>query len=349
MKIAGFLLVCVLWSCRVWSDIFPEGLTDFGDLADQASAVSMLYDQNYTSLEELAKGEGGQHAASFIVVFDNRKWFVKTIRKNKSMETGPDSMTSYIRSLLLKVTEILLLKVTDWGSSLSNENMNLAYEWELVKRKADFDYLSEFKTGLVLPERAAFFSTAGEEFYIVSYPMVSGKSMKAVIESGNYASESEAKKTWLKLAYRYAHATAALNFGPYTDGDEATDFYRLSEKPSYVHLDDRNSTNQLYDKDNDWVYFIDLASEEGKARKNDSVLSSQRQMIRTLLKILKQPACMNKECFDALKDAIVDGYTSALPRFDSKSVSEKIEMMFRVSVDLKCEEYYPPEYCQFSK
>ena len=128
------------------------------------------------------------------------------------------------------------------------------YEWELKTQLADKNPLAAVGGEITFADRGAFYTNSMEQCYVARYPLVPGKTIRALAD--HYMSTKDFKDFDILTAavYRYAQVSAYLHFDPEDPPKEGED---ILERPVRFFLDDRNSRNEIYDYATDTVYLID--------------------------------------------------------------------------------------------
>ena len=107
---------------------------------------------------------------------------------------------------------------------------------------------------IIFADRAAFFTNKTQQYYVVRYPLVPGKTIRALARRYMSTKNSVDFAILRAAVYRHAQVSAHLHFDPDDPPKEGED---ILERPVRFYLEDRNSTNEIYDRATDTVFLID--------------------------------------------------------------------------------------------
>ena len=128
------------------------------------------------------------------------------------------------------------------------------YEWELKAQLADNNPLAEVGGEITFADRAAFFTNKMQQYYVVRYPLVPGRTIRALADQYMLTKDPMDFAILTAAVHRYGQVTAHLHFDPNDPPKEGED---ILERPVRFYLEDRNSTNEIYDPATDTLYLID--------------------------------------------------------------------------------------------
>ena len=187
--------------------------------------------------------------------------------------------------------------------------LHYEYEWELKAQVADINPLAEVGGEITFADRAAFFTNKMQQYYVVRYPLVPGKTIRALADQYMVTRSSMDFEILAAAVRRYAQVSAYLHFDP---NDPPKEGENILARPARFYLEDRNSTNEIYDYTTDTVYLIDYPPLHPH---HNTSIPVKNYMAKSYLAAL---GGMDNDdgSLELLYLEFVHGYASALPQYD---------------------------------
>ena len=187
--------------------------------------------------------------------------------------------------------------------------LHYEYEWALKAQLADNNPLAEVGGEITFADRAAFFTNKMQQYYVVRYPLAPGKTIRALADQYMVTRSSTDFEILAAAVRRYAQVSAYLHFDPNDPPKEGED---ILERPVRFYLEDRNSTNEIYDYTTDTVYLIDYPPLHPHHNMSIPVKNYLAESYLAALGGMDN----DDGCLELLYLEFVYGYASALPQYD---------------------------------
>lgn len=277
------LLIFVLIISNVKAKLigFPDDTIQLGYQPNKSIAVWHLFDGKAKDIRELSfdRKTSAQHDTIFSVKFAGKDWFVKIVYVDLEDE----------------------------------EPLHFEYEWELKAQKEKYAALKKVNGKIVFADRAAFFTTGGDLYYVASYPFVPGKTIDSVVEQYIEAEQSTDSAVFYKALYRYAQVSALLHYNPDDIPSPGED---ILERPVQIYLEDRNGFNELYDAAQDTIYLIDYPLDHENYQLDIPVKNYLHEFIQLFDEFVGEEVCgVGNTCLPIIINTFIKGYADALPKY----------------------------------
>ncbi|MDP0588491.1 MAG: hypothetical protein QS748_04595 [Candidatus Endonucleobacter bathymodioli] len=256
-------------------------------------------------------------------LFNNQNYEVLAMEKTSFQAQSTYAVMASKKKYFVKITreDCYACNATSFG-----------YEWQLKYDKKKNDIINKANAALILPYQSGTFILQNKKHLIVSYQWAPGKTLKDIYIdhfSGNKDSET------LKIAmHRYGQVIAIAALDP---NDPSDDIIELSNRKPQISLDDRHAGNIKYFERNDKVYLLDLAMIHIDID-SDTV---EKSIIATAAHLCALPGDFlnanihhintqeyikiwrhGREYVSTPVSYFINGYISALPKYDSNVVQE---------------------------
>ena len=259
----------------------PPGFPDVQHLGHHSHHQAVLNLFNYEAEDvralKFSLESAGQHEAIFSARYAGQYWFVKIMRMTS--ENPP--------------------------------SLHFEYEWELKAALAGDNPLVFQGGEIVFADRAAFFSNEEGDYYIASYPFLSGKTIGHLAEQYRSTRSSEDYLSFIQAIYRYSQVSAHLHFDP---NDPPKDYEDILERPVRIYLEDRHGFNEIYDIESDKVFLIDYAPRHVNYGASIPVKTALLDAFYAALRGFDR----NDPMTQVIIDFFVSSYPLALPRYDDE-------------------------------
>ena len=191
------------------------------------------------------------------------------------------------------------------------------FEWELKAMLANKNPLAEVGGEIVFPDRAAFFTNKMQQYYIASYPLVMGKTMRYYAQNYILSGKPSDLGILANAVYRYAQVSARLHFDPNDPPKRGED---ILERPVQFFLEDRNSANEIYDPTTNKIYLIDYPLLHKHHNKSIPV----KNYLLSAIAVAVEGIVNDGSNLEFLINTFVLGYLSALPKYDSTYLQDML-------------------------
>ncbi len=256
-------------------------------------AVKKLFRSTPIKIKKIEEG-GGQQAATYRVNHQGKKWFVKIVHEDCE----------------------------------SCDSTHFETEWPSKKQKKDQQRLKVFGIEFVYPNKGALFNFKGKLHYIASYPLIEGQTLSFYFDKYLDTDASvyrQINHPLYKALSRYGTASAHLHFEP---GAPSTSVATLLSRPAVHYLPDRNWSNELYDQNNNKIWFIDFADDTETFGKQVNVKSSLEDLFNSFYFIEGDKPFSSNDYIILIHylDIFTDGYTAALPAYDQNVLRKMLQL-----------------------
>ena len=191
------------------------------------------------------------------------------------------------------------------------------YEWDLKAQLADRNPLAEVRGEITFADRAAFFTNKMQQYYIVRYPFVPGETMSDLARRYVSTKNSMDLKILAAAVYRYGQVSAYLHFDPNDPPKKGED---ILERPVRFFLEDRNSTNEIYDRATDTIYLIDYPP----LHPHHNVSIPVKNYLGRAFAVAIRGVVYDGKNLDLLYSAFILGVVKALPKYNSLNLQQTL-------------------------
>ena len=195
--------------------------------------------------------------------------------------------------------------------------IHFEYEWELKAQLAGNNPLAAVRGEIIFADRAAFFTNKTQQYYVVRYPLIPGKTILALARRYMSTKNSVDFAILRAAVYRYAQVSALLHFDPDDPPKEGED---ILERPVRFYLEDRNSTNEIYDPTTDTVFLIDYPP----FHSHHNVSIPVKNYLANAFAVAIIGVVYDGRNLDLLYNAFIIGYVNALPKYNSLDLQQTL-------------------------
>ena len=193
--------------------------------------------------------------------------------------------------------------------------VHFEYEWELKAQLAGNNPLAAVRGEIIFADRAAFFTNKMQQYYVARYPLVPGKTIRALADQYMSTKSSVDFDILEAAVFRYAQVSAYLHFDPDDPPNEGED---ILERPIRFFLEDRNSTNEIYDPATDTVYLIDYSPLHSNHNKSIPVKNYLARSYHVAVGGIPNDG----DSLNYLTRAFIYGYACTLPQYNNVDLLE---------------------------
>ena len=191
------------------------------------------------------------------------------------------------------------------------------FEWELKAMLANKNPLADVGGEIVFPDRAAFFTNKMQQYYIASYPLVLGKTIRYYAQNYILSGKPSDLGILANAVYRYAQVSARLHFDPNDPPKRGED---ILGRPVRFFLEDRNGANEIYDPTTDRIYLIDYPL----LHKHHNISIPVENYLLSAIAVAVGGIVNDGSNLELLLNTFIIGYMNALPKYDSTYLQDML-------------------------